>query len=148
MAKVHKAPFAQTPQVFLAVATAAVPLTGAGSVADGNPTGAVLIGTAGAEGAILVSLSAIPRASVAATALWIWSSTDGGVTKMLIASALMPVYVLAATTQNKPTAFAHPDGTVISESAPLRLAANERLYGGMGVALPSGVVFTGRPQDF
>lgn len=148
MTKIFTAPFAQSPQTWSAAATTAVPLTGAGSVADGAPANSVLLGTAGAEGGILTSLSAIPRATVTATALYVWSSTDGGTTKNLIASALMAAYTLAATTENARTPFKHADGTVISETAPLRLQANEKLYVGIGVTLASGIMFNARETDF
>lgn len=91
----------------------------------------------------------MPRATVTATALYIWSSTDSGTTKHLVASALMPAYTLAATTENTRTVFKHADGTVISEAAPLRMQAGEKLYCGIGVTLASGgVVFSVRETDF
>lgn len=108
----------------------------------------MLLGTAGADGGIVSSISAIPRATVTATALYIWSSTDSGTTKHLVASALMPAYTLAATTENARTVFKHADGTVISESAPLRVQAGEKLYCGIGVTLASGIVFSARESDF
>lgn len=148
MAKTFTAPFAQTPNVWSAAATTAVPLTGASSVADGSPANAVLLGTAGTDGGIITSISAIPRATVTATALYLWSSTDSGTTKMLIASALMPANTLAATTENVRTVFKHADGTVVSESAPLRVQAGEKLYCGIGVTLASGIVFSVRETDF
>lgn len=148
MAKTFKAPFAQTPNSWLAVATTAVPLTGANSVADGSPANAVLLGTAGADGGLITGISAIPRATVTATALYLWSSVDGGATKQLIASALMPAYTLAATTENTRTVFKHAEGTVISESAPVRLQAGEKVYCGIGVTLTSGIVFSVRESDF
>ena len=148
MAKTFTAPFAQTPQTASAVATAAVSLTTSGVEQSATVTNSVLLMTAGVDGSILTSLSAMPRATVTATALWIWSSTDGGTTKNLIASALMPAYTLAATTENARTVFKHADGTVISESAPLRLAASEKLYIGIGVNLASGIMFNARYSDF
>jgi hypothetical protein len=148
MAKTFTAPFAQTPQTASAVATGVVSLTSSGVEQSATITNSVLLLTAGADGSILTSLSAIPRATVTATALWIWSSTDGGTTKNLIASALMAAYTLAATTENTRTVFKHADGTVINETAPLRLAAGEKLYVGIGVALASGIMFNARYSDF
>lgn len=149
MTKTFTAPFAQTPNAWDAVATTATPLTGTGSVADDAPANAALLGTAGAEGGIVTEISAMPRATVTATALYLWSSTDGtGTIKRLVASALMPAYTLAATTENARTVFKHADGTVISESAPLRMKAGEKLYCGIGVTLASGVVFSVRETDF
>lgn len=149
MAKVFKAPFAQTSNVWNAVATTATPLTGTGSVADDAPANAVLLGTAGADGGLITSVSAIPRATVTATALYLWSATDGtGAIKRLVASALMLAYQLAGTTENARTVFKHADGTAISEAAPLRMQAGEKLYCGIGVTLVSGVVFSVRETDF
>jgi hypothetical protein len=148
MAKTFTAPFAQTPQTASAAATTAVSLTTNGVEQSATVTNSVLLLTAGADGSILTSLSAMPRATVTATALWIWSSIDGGTTKNLIASALMAAYTLAATTENARTVFKHADGTVISESAPLRLAASEKLYIGIGVNLASGIMFNARYSDF
>lgn len=148
MAKTFTAPFAQTPNVWNAAATTATALTGSNSVADATPSNTVLLGTAGADGGMITSISAMPRATVTATALYIWSSTDSGTTKNLIASALMPAYTLAATTENARTVFKHADGTAISEASPLRLQAGEKLYCGIGVTLASGVVFSVRETDF
>ena len=148
MAKTNVAPFAQTPQTASAVAVTAVSLTTNGVEQSSTVTNSVLLATAGTEGSILTSLTAIPRATVTATALWVWSSTDGGTTKNLVASGLMPAYTLAATTENTRTVFKHADGTVISESAPLRLAASEKLYVGIGVTLAAGIMFNARYTDF
>jgi hypothetical protein len=60
----------------------------------------------------------------------------------------MAAYTLAATTENTRTVFKHADGTVINETAPLRLAAGEKLYVGIGVALASGIMFNARYSDF
>lgn len=148
MAFTYTAPFAQTPKSSSAVATTAVSLTTSGVEQSATVTNSVLLLTAGADGAILTALSAMPRATVTATALWIWSSIDGGTTKNLVASALMPAYTLAATTENTRTVFKHADGTAISESAPLRLAATEKLYVGIGVTLSAGIMFNARYTDF
>lgn len=148
MANTFTAPFAQTPQSATAVATTAVALTGAGSIDNDTPSNTVLLCTAGANGSLVTSLSAIPRMTVTATALYVWSSIDSGTTKRLVASALMPAYTLAATTQNAPTVLKHADGTAISETSPLRMSAAERLYVGIGVSFASGIVFHARHTDF
>lgn len=149
MALTNTAPFAQKPQHTTAIAITAVPLTGVGSYADDAPANTVLAETAGADGAIVTSISAIPRATCTASQLMLWSSSDLGVTKRLIASALAPAYTLAATTQNVPTVFKHPDNaTTINETNPLRLAAAERLYVGTAVTLAAGFAFSVRAVDF
>lgn len=154
--KTHKAPFAQTPKVWTARATAAFALTGAGSLADSNPANTVLLDTpggagggAGTEGSIIVELYAMPQVTVTATLLVVFSSKDNGATKTPIASALMAAHTVSATTAIPPTVFKHANGNPISETEPLRLEAGEKLYFGVGVApTGGGIVCTARPQDY
>ncbi len=149
MANTFTAPFAQTPQVASCVVTTAVALTPNGVDSSTTVTNSVLLLTAGANGSILTELSAMPRATVTASSLCIWSSTDGGTTKHLVACALMPAYTLAATTLNARTAFYHADGsTLIDETNPLRLSASEKLYAGTLVTLATGIVFNARYVDY
>lgn len=138
MAKTFTAPFAQTPKTATAVATAAV--SGLGTDA---PTGTVLLGTAGADGAVVTRLMALPRATVTASSLVLLLSKDGGVTQRLIDSELMAAYTVAATTAIPETSFGN-----ISDSAPLRLEAGDRLYVGSQVALASGIVFKAEWMDY
>lgn len=138
MAKTSTAPFAQTNKTATAVATAAV----AGLATDA-PTGAVLLGTAGAEGAIVTRLMALPRATVAASSLVLFLSKDGGATLRLIDSELMPAHTVAATTAIPETAFGN-----ISDSTPLRLDAGDELHVGTQVALASGIVFAAQWMDY
>ena len=148
MANTFTAPFAQSNKSSSIVATTAVSLTTNGVENSTTVTNSVLLLTAGIDGAILTGLTAIPRATVTANALWIWTSPDNGTTRNLIASAIMPAYTLAATTENARTTFKNADGNVISEANPLRLAANERLYVGIGVTLSAGIMFNARFTDF
>jgi H+/gluconate symporter-like permease len=138
MAKTSTAPFAQTPKTATAVATAAV--SGLGTDA---PTGAVLLGTAGAEGAIVTRLMALPRATVTASSLVLFLSKDGGTTLRLIDSELMAAHTVAATTAIPETAFGN-----ISDSNPLRLEAGDSLYVGSQVALAAGIVFAAQWMDY
>lgn len=138
MAKTFTAPFAQTPKNVTAVATAAV-----GTITGDSPTNTVVLLTAGADGAILTRLSAIPRATVTASSLVLFTSSDSGTTKRLIDSALMSAQTIATTTAITPTTF-----TTYSETTPLRLAAGEQLYVGSQVALASGIVFKAEYTDF
>lgn len=138
MAKTFTAPFAQTPKTATAVATAA-----AGTITGDAPTGLVLLLTAGADGGILTSLSAMPRATVTASSLLLYISNDSGTTKRLIDSALMAAFTVAAT-----TAIARTNFTNYDESTPLRLAAGDQLYVGSQVALSSGIVFLAEYTDF
>lgn len=118
-------------------------LTLASVITNDTPTNTVLIATAGADGAIVSSLSFMPRATVTATALYLFISKDAGTTKRLIDSELMAAYTMAATTATPETKFAN-----ISESLPLRLAAGDRLYVGAGVALAGGIVAKCEWMDF
>lgn len=138
MAKTFTAPFAQTPMIKTAVATSAV-----GSITADAPTNTVLLLTAGADGAILTRLSAIPRATVTASSLVLFTSSDTGTTKRLIDSELMAAQTLATTTAIAETFF-----TTYTETAPLRLAAGEQLYVGSQVALANGIVFRAEYTDF
>jgi len=138
MAKTSTAPFAQTPKTATAVATAAV--SGLGTDA---PTGAVLLGTAGAEGAIVTRLMALPRATVTASSLVLFLSKDGGTTLRLIDSELMAAHTVATTTAIPETAFGN-----VSDSTPLRLEAGDKLFVGSQVALAAGIVFAAQWMDY
>lgn len=136
--KTFTAPFAQTPKTATAVAVAAV----SGLAAD-VPTGVVLLGTAGAEGAIVTRLTAIPRATATASGLVLFLSKKGGTTMRLIDSELMAAHTFAATTAIPKTAFGN-----ISDTAPLRLEAGDKLYVGSQVALAAGIVFAAQWMDY
>ena len=136
MAKTFTAPFAQTPKTATAVATAAATLTD-------TPSNTVLLMTAGADGCIVTGLTAIPRATVTASSLVLFISKDNGSTQRLIDSELMSAYTMATTTAIPETVFSR-----ISESAPLRLEAGDRLYVGSQVALAGGIVFKAEYTDF
>lgn len=137
MANTFTAPFAQTPQTASAVATAAATVTG------DTPTNTVLLLTAGVNGAILTRLWAIPRATVTASSLVIWISSDTGTTKRIKDSVLM-----AAATVNTTTAIALTQFTNYSETTPLRLKAGDQIYVGSQVALAGGIVFSAEFTDF
>lgn len=137
MAKIFKAPFIQTNKNESAVVVA-IP----DDILDDTPTNASLLVTAGAEGALVQLLSAIPRATVAATTLYLWISSDGGTTKRLFRTELMEAHTVAVNTKIPETDFGY------TEEDPLRLEANEELYVGIGVALASGIVFEGGWGDF
>jgi hypothetical protein len=137
MALTHVAPFAQTPKNASAVVTtASADLTT-------TPTHTVLLCKAGADGALLTRLSAIPRATVTASCLLLWTSPDDGTTKRLLDTALMAAHTVAATTAIPVTAFSR-----YSEDTPLRLEANMSLYVGSAVTLAGGIVFNGNYTDF
>lgn len=137
MAKTFTAPFAQSPKTATAVAT------GAATVTTDSPSNTVLLLTAGADGAIVTALAAVPRATVTASSLCLWISKDAGTTQRLIDSELMSAFTVATTTAIPETTFSR-----ISESSPLRLEAGDKLYVGSQVALASGIVFTAQYTDF
>lgn len=138
MAKTFTAPFAQTPKTATAVAVAAT-----ASITTDAPTNTVELLTAGAEGAILTRLTAIPRATVTANSLVLFLSKDGGATKRLIDSELMGAFTVAATTAIPETVFGN-----YTEVSPLRLAAGDALYVGAQVALATGVVFRAEYMEY
>jgi hypothetical protein len=138
MAKTFTAPFAQTPQNATAVTT------GACASYDGDtPTNTVKLLEAGADGAILTRLTAIPRATVTASSLLLFTSADSGTTKRLINSKAMSAHTVATTTAITVTTFDDYD-----EDTPLRLEAGEELYVGNAVALADGVVWHAEFTDF
>ena len=137
MAKTFTAPFAQTPNTATAICTAAS--TGANS----SPTNTVLLLTAGADGAMLTRLTAIPRATVTASSLIVYLSKDSGTTKLMLDSEVMAAHTVATTTAIPETIFANYD-----ETTPLRLGANDQIYVGSQVALASGIVFRAEYTDF
>jgi hypothetical protein len=81
-AQQNKMVFTQTLKTAQAVCTAA-------KTTYNDTTNAVLLLTAGADGALLKKLTAMPRATVAATQLQLYISKDGGTTLQLIDAALM-----------------------------------------------------------
>jgi hypothetical protein len=137
MAKTFTAPFAQTPKTATAVVTAVATVT------TDAPSNTVELLTAGADGAILTRLTAIPRATVTASSLVVFISSDSGTTKRLIDSELMAAYTMATTTAVPETTFA-----TYSETTPLRLMAGDKLYVGSQVALAGGIVFRAEYTDF
>lgn len=129
MPKIFTAPFAQDPRTADNVIVVALQ-----NVATDAPTGAVLLATAGANGAIVPRLGAMPRATLAtAVGLILYVSRDQGATLRPKGSVTMPAVSIANTAGLPETDFPK-----ITEQRPLRLGPNERLYVGAMVAPPSG----------
>ncbi len=137
MANTFTAPFAQTPK------TSAVVITGGATVADDNPTNTVELLTAGADGALVTRLTAMPRATVTASNLLLFLQKSGQTTKRLIDSELMSAHTVAATTAIPETVFAN-----VSDSTPMRLEAGDKLFVGSQVALAAGIVFAAQWMDY
>lgn len=139
MAKTFTAPFAQTPKTLAVAVTAAL-----GGLTTSTVTGASLVATAGADGAVVTKLTAMPRGTVAATALDLFIVKAGAPTVYLpIDSELMAAYTSATTTATPETTFGN-----ISLDTPLRLEAGDKLYEGTEVALAAGIVFYAEWMDF
>ena len=138
MAKTFTAPFAQTINNSSAVLT-----TLTGGITTDTVTNSVLLFTAGLEGSIVSVIEAMPRSTVTATNIYLFSSIDSGTTLRLIDCALMPAQTLSTTAAVTQTIF--PSYT---EDYPLRLKANERLYVACSVTLASGIVVEARGMDY
>lgn len=138
MAFTNVAVFAQTPKTGTAVATLV-----SASITTDTPTNTVLLMTAGVNGAIVTRLSAIPRATVTASSLVLFISSDAGVTQRLFDSVTMAAQAVTTAAGVIATPF-----TNYSEARPLRLAAGDRLYFGTQVALASGIVAKVEWTDF
>jgi len=137
MPMTYTAPFAQTPKTAAAVVTAAT------TVADDNPTNTVELLTAGANGALVTRLAAMPRGTCTASSLVLFLQKNGQTTKRLIDSELMAAHTVATTTAIPETAFGN-----VSDSTPLRLEAGDKLFVGSQVALAAGIVFSAQWMDY
>jgi hypothetical protein len=138
MANTFTAPFAQTPKTLTAVSTVACVIGSADA-----PTNTTIIATAGSNGALVTKIVSIPRATVTATAMYLFISKDNGTTQRLIDSELIGAYTLSATTNIAETSFSN-----ITEATPIRLEAGDKLYIGAGVALAAGIVTRCEWSDF
>lgn len=131
--------YVQTQKTGSAVVTAAV-----GNIGTNAPTNLVALGdAAGVNGALVTKVTAMPRATVTASSLLLYSSKDNGATYNLVDSELMPAYTMAVTTAIPETTFGN-----ISPSTPLRLEAGERLYVGSQVLLAAGIQFRSEGANF
>jgi hypothetical protein len=103
-----------------------------GATANTNlvtPTQTTLLLTAGANGGRLTRLEAIASATQAASQVQFYCSTDGGTTKILLRATAFPAYTLTTTSTSPPLDMGY------SDSNPLILQANERIYQGSAVAV-------------
>lgn len=91
------------------------------------PSNTAALVTAGANGARLTKLQAIPTANVTtANQLQVFRSTDAGVTKRFADSAVMPTYTMAQTTEAPTTDLGYSDAN------PMIMSAGEILYVAVG----------------
>lgn len=117
-------------------------ITTAAKTTYNDATNAVLLATAGANGSVLVRLTAIPRATVTDTQLQLYISKNSGTTLSLVNTAKMAGYTMAQTTAALQTDFGY------TAALPLRLESGDQLYVAAGVALAGGIVFTAEYQDY
>lgn len=117
-------------------------LTTASTDIDDAPTTAVTLLTAGANGARVTSVTAMPRATVTATNICLYVSTDGGTTKRIVDSVLMSAHTVANTTAIPVTDFGY------AEATPMILPANAVLYATTAVSLTEGIVVFAQYADY
>lgn len=134
MATTNTAVFPQNPNIATAIVTLADDVTDAA-------TNAVVLVTAGANGAEVSSVTAIPRATVTASSLHMFVKKSGASEIRLFDSKLMTAHTVAATTSIPVTDFDYDETNTIV------LAAGDALYVGSAVALAGGIVFTGQWVD-
>lgn len=126
----------QTPRAWTCVTS-----TGSGDI-DDDPSNAVLLVTAGANGARITGLKSIARATISAMAAHLFLSLDGGTTKRLIRGATLPADTVSTTDAPSPYDWG------LSEDNPLILAAGALLYVGQGVTLSAGIVHHAEGADY
>lgn len=134
----HLGVFAQHSRGESVVATSEI-----ASLATTTPTNTHLLFQAGELGSLVTRVTAIPRATVAATNLCLFVSYDEGATKHFLTSELMDATTVNTTTKTKEVIF-----KFFSKENPYRLPGNARLYAGIMVERTSGVVFSATGADF
>lgn len=113
---------------------AAVISTTANTTYTSSPTNTQGLAIIGPNGGRVTRIRSMPRATVTATMLQLFMSTDSGTTKVLIDSALMGAHTVAVTTAIPKTDWGY------SEDNPLVLPANAILYVAQAVSLVDGIV--------
>lgn len=113
-----------TPQ---AIKSATAACTTANTTYSSSPANTQVLITAGANGARVTRISAIPLENVGDTQLQLFRDGDGtGAAKRFFNSAKMLTYTMAQTTAATPTEFAY------SDLSPLFLAPGEKIYAAIG----------------
>lgn len=130
-----------SPQV---IKSATAVATNAGTDVGDAPTNTVKLIAAGPNGARYTKVSASPRATVSATQLRLFRSSDGGVTKRWFKSELMAAQNVGSPWNTKMVST----DLGYSDVNPLMLGANEEVYVSIGVALLAGIVFDAEGGDF
>jgi hypothetical protein len=136
---------AATPNKFISpqsVKGAAVVTSAAETAYHAPVTAVVKLMTAGLNGSRVTRLRSRPRASASATALHLYLSTDAGVTKVLIDSALVLAHTPATSTKIPETDWLYSDVN------PLILPANAELWISQAVLLANGIAHEIEWGDF
>jgi hypothetical protein len=104
---------------------------------------AVLLLTAGANGAVVYGITAVARGTIAASKLSVYRSKDAGATITPIRHRLMSSHTMANDTAQTEVDFGW------TETAPLRLAAGDRLYVAAAVVpgAAAGVTFDAQYEE-
>ncbi len=109
-------------------------------------TNAVQLSVAGAQGSEYAHIAFTPRATWLATQLQLYASD--GTSYFLLSTALTGAGPVSTTVAIPTYPLYHIDGTIISESNPLRLQAGWKLYAGISVALTGGWVCNAQRRDY
>jgi hypothetical protein len=115
-------------------------VTTANTTYSTSPTNTVAFFTAGANGARVTRISAIPQATVTAAQLQLFRSRDNGTTKVFFNSALQAAYTMATTTAVPVTDFGYSDDN------PLILQPNEVVY--VASSITQNVAFNAEGADY
>lgn len=105
-----------------------------------TPTNSVLVVTAGANGARLTRLTALPQATVTAAQHQLFRSRDAGATKYFAAAAVQAAYTMATTTAPTAVDFG------FSDANPLILGVSEVLY--VASSVTQNVTFNAEWADY
>lgn len=92
-----------------------------------TPSNTALLMTAGANGARVVKVRAIPIATVSATMLQLYRSSDAGTAKGFMGAVTAAAYTLAGATAPATSDFG------VTDDNPILLTAGEQLYVAAGV---------------
>lgn len=120
-----------TPQKPLSATAVA---TTANTTYTDTPTNSVQLVASQTDGARVQKVTALARATVTATELQLYVSSDNGTTKRFINSKVMAAYTVAATTGQPVVDFGY------SDTLPLILAAGDSLWVAIAVT-NTGIVF-------
>lgn len=103
---------------------------------------AVLVLTAGENGALITDIRVIPRATCTATQVQIYISYDSGLTLDLYETVFLPATTISSTAAITMVKF------TATASIPWLLPAHARLYAAIGVALAGGIEVIAQGMDY